>query len=285
MKTVGIITKKNHPEKARILGELLPWLTAKKLTVLLEHDGEVRHGECRYLAREEIPRESDLLIVLGGDGTLLSAARMPGAESVPILAVNLGGLGFLTEIRIEETTRIIEQFLAGDYCLDQRMMLEATLIKSDGTPSASFRALNDVVVNKGALARIMDLETSVNDSFVNTFKADGLIICTPTGSTGYSLSAGGPIVYPSLHLIVLTPICPHTLTNRPIILPDDSTIKVTLRSEGEDVFVTVDGQVGIRMNAGDSIMAQKSSTTISLIKTPFRNYFEVLKQKLKWGER
>lgn len=285
MKNVGIITKKNHPETTRIVGELLPWLRSRNLTVLIEHNGQLGYEGCRYLAREEIPLQSDLLLVLGGDGTLLSVARMPGAESVPILAVNLGGLGFLTEIRIEETTQLIERILDGDYCLDQRMMLEATLIKKDGTPSASFRALNDVVVNKGALARIMDLETSVNDSYVNTFKADGLIICTPTGSTGYSLSAGGPIVYPSLHLIVLTPICPHTLTNRPIILPDNSTIKVVLRSESEDVFLTVDGQVGIRMNAGESIMVKKSSATISLVKTPFRNYFEVLKQKLKWGER
>ncbi|MCX8043769.1 MAG: NAD(+)/NADH kinase [Desulfobacterota bacterium] len=285
MKRIGIIMKKRAPEALRLVADLLPWLQEKNISVLLEQDCGITASGCRFVERSTIPQQSDLLIVIGGDGTLLSVVRMSGASSVPILAINAGGLGFLTEIRHEETKVMLERVLAGDYTLDQRMVLAATLVKANEDRSLSFRALNDVVINKGALARIMDLDTWVNDNYINTFKADGLIIGTPTGSTGYSLSAGGPIIYPSLQLILLTPICPHTLTNRPLILPDDSEVKVTLRSESEDVFLTIDGQVGHRIAAGDSVIVKKSDATIGLIKTPFRNYFEVLKQKLKWGER
>jgi len=285
MKTVGIIIKQSYRAAPSILADLVPWLTTKGMTVLVDHELGTGLKGCSTHQREHIPHRSQLLIVLGGDGTLLSVARMPGAESVPILAVNLGGLGFLTEIRIDELKQVIEKILAGNYALDERMMLEATLVHADQSAPATFCALNDVVINKGALARIIDLELQVNDSYVTTLKADGLIISTPTGSTGYSLSAGGPIIYPSLKLIILTPICPHTLTNRPIIIPDDRVVKATLRSGSEDVFVTIDGQAGIRIAPGDSVMVQKSPKRISLIKTPFRNYFEVLKQKLKWGER
>jgi NAD+ kinase len=165
------------------------------------------------------------------------------------------------------------------------MMLEATLIKKGAERGRTFQALNDVVVNKGALARMMDLDTYVNDLYLNRFKADGLIICTPTGSTGYSLSAGGPIVYPSLNLFTITPICPHTLTNRPLIISDESIIRIELMSESEDVFLTVDGQVGVRIERHDRVVIQKSAKTLSLVKTPFRSYFEILKKKLKWGER
>ncbi len=285
MKTVGIIAKKNHPELGPLLKNISAWLNANKFTVFLEQ-GLPSFGDNTFSrSREQIPGSSECLIVFGGDGTLLSVARLPGAEEIPILAVNLGGLGFLTEIRIDEITTVLDSIISGDYTLDQRMMLEATLFKEGNFASATFRALNDIVVNKGALARMMDLDTFVNDCYLNTFKSDGLIICTPTGSTGYSLSAGGPIIYPSLNLISLTPICPHTLTNRPIIIPDESIIKVTLRSESEDVFLTVDGQVGIKIHTNDSIEIRKSPKTISLIRTPFRNYFEILKQKLKWGER
>jgi len=285
MKTVGIIVKKRHPEALRIVEGIVPRLAAMRAAVILEQECGPRNDGCRLVERDAVPRHSDLLLVIGGDGTLLSAARIPGAENVPILAVNVGGLGFLTEVRVEELGDVLAKILAGDYALDRRMMLEATLVKNHGATEASYRALNDVVVNKGALARMVDLETFVNDSYINTFKADGLIMCTPTGSTGYSLSAGGPIIHPSLHLIALTPICPHTLTNRPLIIPDDVVVKVVLRSESEDVFLTIDGQVGTKLTAGDTVLVQKSPKTIALVKTPFRNYYEILKQKLKWGER
>ncbi|MEI6126742.1 MAG: NAD(+)/NADH kinase [Pseudomonadota bacterium] len=285
MKTIGIIAKKNRPEVLELIKSFILRLDKKGLKIILEKDLSVTGNIFKVAERENIPEHADLLIVFGGDGTLLSVARLPGAENVPILAVNLGGLGFLTETRGDEINQVLEKVLEGDYAIDRRMMLEATLRAHDTKPDTSFRALNDIVINKGALARIMDLDTSVNGNFLNTFKSDGLIICTPTGSTGYSLSAGGPIIYPSLNLISLTPICPHTLTNRPIILPDDSIISVTLRSESEDVFLTIDGQVGIRICKGDPIEIKKSPKTISLIRTPFRSYFEILKQKLKWGER
>jgi len=284
MTTVGIIVKKRHPDAARVVAAMLPRLSALRAAVMLEQECDIQADGCRRIEREAIPLHCDLLLVIGGDGTLLSVARMPGAENVPILAVNVGGLGFLTEIKAEEVADVLSKVLAGDYTLDRRMMLEATLVRHGKGTETSLHALNDIVVNKGALARMVDLETSVNDSYINTFKADGLIICTPTGSTGYSLSAGGPIIHPSLNLISLTPICPHTLTNRPLIIPDDAVVKVALRSASEDVFLTVDGQVGMKITAGDAVLVKKSPKTIALVKTPFRNYYEVLKQKLKWGE-
>jgi NAD+ kinase len=285
MKNIGIIAKKGRPEVLALTGKIIPWLTERGFRVAMEKNFAVSTEKVQGVERDEIASLADLLIVLGGDGTLLSVARIPGAEDVPILAVNLGGLGFLTEIRVDEINSLLEKVTVGDFDLDRRMMLEVSLSRSGEKGVETFRVLNEVVVNKGAMARMIDLDTSVNGMYLNIFKADGLIICTPTGSTGYSLSAGGPIIHPTLKLISLTPICPHTLTNRPIILTDDSTIKVTLRSENEDVFLTMDGQVGVRMQEGDFIEVHKSQKVISLVKTPFRNYFEILKDKLKWGER
>ena len=285
MKNIGIIAKKGRPEVLALTGKIIPWLTERGFRVAMEKNFAVSTEKVQGVERDEIANLADLLIVLGGDGTLLSVARIPGAEDVPILAVNLGGLGFLTEIRVDEINSLLEKVTVGDFDLDRRMMLEVSLSRSGEKGVETFRVLNEVVVNKGAMARMIDLDTSVNGMYLNIFKADGLIICTPTGSTGYSLSAGGPIIHPTLKLISLTPICPHTLTNRPIILTDDSTIKVTLRSENEDVFLTMDGQVGVRMQEGDFIEVHKSQKVISLVKTPFRNYFEILKDKLKWGER
>ncbi len=285
MKNIGIITKQGRPEGRELIRSLLSFFSDKSINIILERDLDLTAHNITHWALQDIPKSSDLIIVFGGDGTLLSVARLPGAENVPILAVNLGGLGFLTEIRAEEITTVITKVINGEYTLDYRMMLEISLIKSGSEQRVQFQALNDVVVNKGAMARMIKLDTYVNGNFLNTFNADGLIISTPTGSTGYSLSAGGPIIYPSLHLISLTPICPHTLTNRPIILTEDSIIHVKLRSENEDVFLTMDGQIGKRIEAGDSIEVHKSKKNISLIKSPFRNYFEVLKEKLKWGER
>ena len=285
MLRVGIIIKKNKPEAQALVGAILPWLAQHGCSVRLEHDAPPCGPSVERCALEDIPRQADLLIVFGGDGTLLSVARLLGAEQVPILAVNLGGLGFLTEIRVDEITTMLESIRAGTVTMTRRMMLEVGHWGADGRQRAVYHTLNDVVVNKAALARMIVLETYVNDMVLNTFQADGLIICTPAGSTGYSLSAGGPIIYPSLELISLTPICPHTLTNRPIILPDDSTVRVELQSRNDDVFITMDGQVGAAMAAGDSIVVKKSPRSISLIQTPFRTYFDILKEKLKWGQR
>ena len=249
MKNIGIIAKKGRPEVLALTGKIIPWLTERGFRVAMEKNFAVSTEKVQGVERDEIASLADLLIVLGGDGTLLSVARIPGAEDVPILAVNLGGLGFLTEIRVDEINSLLEKVTVGDFDLDRRMMLEVSLSRSGEKGVETFRVLNEVVVNKGAMARMIDLDTSVNGMYLNIFKADGLIICTPTGSTGYSLSAGGPIIHPTLKLISLTPICPHTLTNRPIILTDDSTIKVTLRSEKRRCFSDY-GRAGGSPNAG-----------------------------------
>jgi NAD+ kinase len=284
MKHIGIIAKKRI-EALDLIRQVVDHLAGLGYDVLIDQNLPSIDQRCHPVQPELMPEQVDLIIVFGGDGTLLSVARFNHIEKVPVLAVNLGSLGFLTEISADEIPAVLNKVLASDYVLDKRMMLEVTLIKKGDERGTTFQALNDVVVNKGALARMMDLDTYVNDLYLNRFKADGLIICTPTGSTGYSLSAGGPIVYPSLNLFSITPICPHTLTNRPLIISDESIIRIELMSESEDVFLTVDGQVGVRIERNDRVIVRKSEKTLSLVKTPFRSYFEILKQKLKWGER
>jgi NAD+ kinase len=219
---------------------------------------------------EDIRGEADLVVVLGGDGTLISVARLVGAREVPILGVNLGSLGFLTEITLDELCASVDRYKRGDYRISER---------------EEKRVLNDIVINKGALARIIDLETTINDSYLTTFKGDGLIISTPTGSTGYSLSANGPILYPELECFAITPICPHTLTNRPIVVASDSLISVALKCVNEDVFLTLDGQVGIELKCRDEIRVRKAEHRTRLIISENRDYFEILRTKLKWGER
>ena len=234
--------------------------------------------------KEALPSRVEAILVLGGDGTLLSVVRLMGENQVPILGINLGGLGFLTEITLDNLYKVLEGLIQGDYKCHRRMTLHIRVLRK-GEMAADFTVLNDVVINKGALARIIDLETTINNEYLTTFKADGLIISTPTGSTAYSLSAGGPIVYPSLETIVITPICPHTLTNRPIIIPDDAVIKSTLNSKDEEVMLTLDGQVGFSLQFGDTVEVQKGGNTILLIESPYKSYFEVLRTKLRWGER
>jgi NAD+ kinase len=225
-----------------------------------------------------------MIIVLGGDGTLLSVARLVRDYEIPILGVNLGGLGFLTEIPLEELYRVLERVVQGDFITDERVVLSAAVIRR-GERMAEFTVLNDAVVNKGALARIIDLETTINGEYLTTFKSDGLIISTPTGSTAYNLSAGGPIVYPSLHCIIITPICPHTLTNRPIMIPDDVEIRATLKTKQQEVILTLDGQQGFILEFEDVVEVRKAEGRILLIKSPYRHYFELLREKLKWGGR
>ncbi len=285
MKNIGIFAKKSHPEVGKIIHQVLNYLKEKDLNIIIEKDFTCDLPNVALAERNDIPGKSDFIIVFGGDGTLLSVARVDSVTDVPILAVNLGDLGFLTEIRLEEINDVIEKVLADDYEVEKRMMFDVQLIRKDKKKIETFIALNDVVVNKGALSRMIDLDTYVNEMFLNLYKVDGLIISTPTGSTGYSLSAGGPIIYPSLKLVAITPICPHTLTNRPIILDDKNEISVRLKSGDDDVYLTMDGQVGVKMNIGDQVKVCKSPKNITLIKSPFRNYFEVLKEKLKWGER
>ena len=284
MKRIGIIAKKRI-EALDLIGRVVAYLSEKGCELLIDKSLPHVDDRCRPVLSEVMAQQVDLIIVFGGDGTLLSVARLEHIEKIPVIAVNLGDLGFLAEISADEIIDVLEKVFSGDYDLDRRMMLEAMLIKKGDERGVTFQALNDVVVNKGALARMMDLDTYVNDHYLNHFKADGLIVCTPTGSTGYSLSAGGPIVYPSLNLFTITPICPHTLTNRPLIISDESIIRIELMSESEDVYITLDGQVGVRMERYDRVIVRKSEKTLSLVKTPFCSYFEILKKKLKWGER
>ncbi|OGP86496.1 MAG: NAD(+) kinase [Deltaproteobacteria bacterium RBG_16_54_11] len=281
MRKIGIIAKGNKPEATQVVKELVGWLKDRKVECFVDPDiaKAVSHPA---LDKQDMAGAVEMVVVLGGDGTLLAAARALQKKQVPILGVNLGGLGFLTEITLAELYPMLEAILHGAYKTDERMLLEARVWRK-GKVVDTFTVLNDVVINKGALARIIELETSVDQAHLTTFRSDGLIICTPTGSTGYSLSAGGPIVYPSLHSIIITPICPHTMTNRPIIVPKEAVINVTLCSMDQEVFLTLDGQVGFKMELHDRVEIKKGEGFIRLIKSPSRGYFEVLRQKLMWG--
>jgi NAD+ kinase len=290
MKRIGIIAKQNKPEAVPIVRSLVEWLRPKKIEVYIEKGiGELFHPpltgpHLNSVGREDIPAQVEMMIVLGGDGTLLSVARLVRDRKVPILGVNLGGLGFLTEITLEELYRVLEKVVQGDFFTNERVVLSASVIRR-GERLTEFTVLNDAVINKGALARIIDLETTINGEYLTTFKSDGLIISTPTGSTAYNLSAGGPIVYPSLHCTIITPICPHTLTNRPIVIPDDVEIQATLKTKQQEVILTLDGQQGFTLEFEDVVEVKKAEGHILLIQSPYRHYFELLREKLKWGER
>ncbi len=236
-----------------------------------------------FFDREKIYEGIDLLIVLGGDGTLLSAARAVAGHDIPIFAVNLGHLGFLTSIRVEELYPELERAIAGEHRIGRRRMVDCELQRG-GETIGKYSALNDVVIAKSELARMIDLDTHVDNHFVAAYKADGLIISTPTGSTAYSLSAGGPVVFPSVNCFCITPICPHMLTNRPVIVPDTSVIHIL--NHGEDgTYLTIDGQVGEPLSKGDRVVCRASPKTIPLIRPPKMLFFDVLREKLKWGER
>ena len=290
MKRIGIIAKQNKPEVVPIVRNVMEWLQPKKIEIYIEE--EMKNlltprpsGTNVYIMeKKEIPSHAEMIIVLGGDGTLLSVARLVGDHEVPILGVNLGGLGFLTEITLEELYRVLERVIQGDFVTDERVVLNAAVIRR-GERMAEFVVLNDAVINKGALARIIDLEATINGEYLTTFKSDGLIISTPTGSTAYNLSAGGPIVYPSLHCMIITPICPHTLTNRPIVIPDDVEIRAYLKTRQQEVILTLDGQQGFSLEYEDVVEIRKAEGRILLIKSPYRHYFELLREKLKWGGR
>jgi NAD+ kinase len=284
IKTVGIFSKPNAPRAVKLVPELLRWLAAHGIET--RFDSETAHyaGMLVGLDRQHVPEGCDLAIVLGGDGTLLSAARAVGNRSIPILAVNLGGLGFLTSITMEEIFPELDRVLHGEPRITRRKMMRVALIR-EGSVVAEYQALNDVVIAKSSIARIVDLETWTDAGFVCAYKADGLIISTPTGSTAYSLSAGGPIMYPTLAAICVTPICPHTLTNRPVIIPAEMGVRVLNKAAGEEAFLTVDGQIGSPLEAGDSVECAVSDFDVMLVRPPNKTFFDVLRQKLKWGER
>lgn len=282
-RSIGIIYKYGL-EPARIEAEKLSkWLKERDISVFAQEMGPMDRANGFHEEDSVFPDNLNCIVVLGGDGTLLGAARKVGRYGVPILGVNLGGLGFLTVISLDALYPSIEMLLEDRLEMEQRSMLETRVIRKKEEVCRA-QTLNDVVINKGALARIIDLDVFINDEFLTTFRADGLIIATPTGSTAYNLAAGGPILYPTLSNVILTPICPFTLTNRPIILPDSETVSIMMGKESEEkVKMTFDGQVGFDLLYGDRIMIYKSGAEIRLFKSPDQTYFEILRKKLMWG--
>jgi NAD+ kinase len=288
IKRIGVVVKPHQPDALETLCRLTEWLVEKGIQMV--GVGEIAHEQIRnktgcvveIVKDEQLASSVDLILVLGGDGTMIAAARIIGDTEVPVIGVNYGGLGYLAEFPIEELFAALESIFAGQYKLQKRVMLAVELWRGTELLTRN-RVLNDVVVNKSALARIIEIEAFLDDQFVNMFRADGLIVATPTGSTAYNLSAGGPVIYPSMNAVVITPICPFTLSNRPIVVPDDSKIDVRLMTDKEDVALTLDGQVGFPLKAGDRIVIRKSRTTFNLVQPPNRNYFDVLRDKLKWG--
>jgi NAD+ kinase len=268
---VLIVTKPHQPEVAKVADELARWFEGKGIRASLAHPMDARSAA-----------QSDLCVVVGGDGTLLAAARLMGENQLPILAINYGGMGFLTEVTREEMYEAIEGVLAGTAETKTRMMMDVS-VHRNGAVVESYQALNDVVIHKGTLARIIELEARVDLQYVSKFRSDGLILSTPTGSTAYNVSAGGPIVYPTMAAIIMTPIASHTLTNRPLVLPPESRIEIILRSVPDDVYVTVDGQVGAKLERDDSVTVRRSQRSVQLLAPRGKDFFDVLRGKLKWG--
>ncbi len=283
MRRVGIVVKRGRSQAIELGRSLVRWLQERKLEAVVEDEAATALGVASGLSKPELVETADLVVVLGGDGTLLSVVRQLRQRPVPILGVNLGGLGFLTSVTVDEVLPLLSRVLDGDYELDRRMMLQARL---QSAASPTWLVLNEVVVAKAALSRMIDLKTWIDGEEVCTYKADGLILATPTGSTAYSLSAGGPIVHPSIDVVILSPICPHTLTNRPMVVSGDATVRVVaLPTEDQEVLVTFDGQESMAMRRDDVLEVCRAAVTVPLVRAPGRSYFSVLRSKLRWGAR
>ena len=283
IKRVGIIVNPKISTVPVVIQELENWFRERNIEFELDNETASivnRQG----IPKSEIPKCCDLIVAMGGDGTLLSVARILKTHLVPILAVNLGSLGFLTEITLEEMFPTLELVIAGKATLQQRMMIDVSVIRA-GKCINSYQGLNDVVINKGVLARIIDINVKIDNNFVATYKADGIIVGTPTGSTAYTLSAGGSILYPTLDAMVVTPIASHTLTFRSLVVPDSSVVELSLKPTQESIFMTVDGQIGLNLQGKDRDSVKKSSNYVELIQSPEKSFFDILRQKLKWGER
>ena len=281
---IGIIAKNNIEEPFEITKKLSNWLKKRGVDVYVEKElgKKIRHPNS--IDRREIPKLVDVILVLGGDGTFLGVAREACKYGTPIVGIYLGGLGFLTEVTIDELYPMMERIIDGDYEVEDRQML-ITSIRRGKKNIGTYEVLNDVVINKGALARIIDLAIYIEDSHVTTYKADGIILATPTGSTAYSLSAGGPIVHPGIPVTIITPICPHTLTNIPLVVSSKMKVEIKVTTQEPDTYLTLDGQIGVRLKTGDLIEVKRTDTSVKLIKSPFRDFFSILKTKLMWGER
>lgn len=285
IKRVGLIAKPHARGLSELLQHLLPWLQQHEIEAFLDDATAAAIGTTSRYPRSIIPDLVDFIIVLGGDGTLLSVARLLEDRDVPILGVNMGSLGFLTETTTGELDIRLEKILAGDYAIQERIRLKTCIYRQNGEKLPQPIVLNDVVINKGTLARIINLETFVDDLYLTTYRADGLIVATPTGSTAYSMAAGGPIAHPNIQALVLSPICPYTLSHRPLVLPDTAKIYVVLQTRDEDVLLTLDGQVGVNLHYGDTVEIQQAAQPLKLIRTAKQDhYFQILRAKLKWGD-
>lgn len=282
-KSIGILTKPKFPEVKNTLHDVVTWLRARSIDVMLDSTSAMLLGEEGGYQKTSLASKADVLLVLGGDGTMLGAARLAGERGIPILGVNMGGLGFLTEVRLENLYPSLERVFANDFVLDERLMLR-THIHRHGETVAQGVVLNDIVIGKGTLAHMIELKIAIQGRFMTNMRGDGLIVSSPTGSTAYSLSAGGPIIDPAVHSLILTPICPHTLTHRPLIVPGNAEIDVTLTSKDDGAIATLDGQMGVAIMQGATVSIQVSEQRTRLIRFPESNYYDVLREKLKWGD-
>lgn len=289
IRRVGVVVKPNQPEALKTTCHLIEWLDEHGITLVGTPELDLRRIQietgCKMeiVAPEKLAASVDLIVVLGGDGTMIGTARIIGDYDVPVVGINYGTLGYLAEFRVEEMYAALEAVFSGDYELDTRVRLSVELVRGEEVLMHN-RVLNDVVINKSALARIIELEAYMNGQLISSFRADGLIISTPTGSTAYNLSAGGPVIYPSMNALVITPICPFTLSDRPLVVPDTALIELRLSTQKEEVVLTLDGQVGVPLEADQRVLIRKSLTTFKIVQPKDRNYFEVLREKLRWGK-
>jgi len=281
MKRIGIIAKKGEPEAIKAIKQFIRLLKGRECKLYVENEVASVLKIDGY-PRKKIPAMTDIIVVFGGDGTLLSVTRLVGNSGVPILGVNLGGLGFISELSRDEVGDSIDMVFSEKSCFEERIMLLADVYRG-GKKVIQNNAFNDVVLNKSALARMFEIDIRINNHYVTTFRADGLIVSTPTGSTGHSLSAGGPIMYPTLESFLLTPICPHTLTSRPIVLPDAFMLEASIKT-GEDIYMTLDGQEGFPLKVNDKVRIRKADYKTKFLIVHDRDYFRILRTKLKWGE-
>jgi NAD+ kinase len=282
--SIGILSRPRRAQLSVVVPPLLKWLNERGVTAAYDEEtacvlADASKGQPRPLVADS----SQLLLVLGGDGTMLAAARLAAPRGIPILPINMGSLGFLTSFTLDELYPALEETLAGRFSVSQRVMLKAELERG-GSVIEKQCALNDAVIHKGALARMIQLELRINSDFVCRYRADGLIVSSPTGSTAYSLSAGGPIVHPAVESFIITPICPHMLSDRPLVIPDSCCIEVKLNGDAESVYLTLDGQRGIPVQPTDILRVSRADEQLKLIQPPKKPYFDILRSKLKWGE-
>ncbi len=280
MKKMGMVVKTGNPDAVKLGSEIAGWFKEKGGVVYVDPALSGLITPAEEVRPEELKDLMDVMVVLGGDGTMLYAARLIDGKRIPILGVNMGGLGFLTAVTVDEAPSLLERIIKDDCTTEERMMLSVE-VERDGEVVASHKVLNDAVI-KGTVARLIRMETRINKEYVTTYRADGLIVATPTGSTAYSLSAAGPILYPTIHSIIVAPICPFNLTNRPVVIPDWMTVEVALCPEQTNIVLILDGQVDVGIKCGDNITIKRADESVYLIQYEGKSYFDILRERLMW---